>query len=212
MCQQKTKLKSLKKELDILRNFLKTKNIDSEIVQVLPNNNFNCLEWESQYGWRNRVYNGTILIVNNSIRAYQEERLNHSNDEEYRYSLVIVKEAKQEFKWNLVQIDRDENRFECLYLAEHNKSIIHIHKHALHTTILSYKDEILKRFYSGSELINRKGDIISIERVQRRNRDKPIELIQLPDLNKIKSITYMKSDELNLRPTGNFPIGYLNKE
>ena len=202
----------MKNELDILQNCLKANNINSEIKSVLQDYDYNCLEWESQYGWRNRVYNGSILIVNNEIRAYQEERFNDIHGEAYKYSLVTVYASKPEFKWDLVQIDKDENRFDCLYIGDHNNSIIHIHKHALHTTILSYRNEILKRFHCGSELINRKGNIISIERVQKENRDKPVELIELPELNKLKSITYDESEELNLRPTGNFPIGYLSNK
>ena len=202
----------MKRNLEILQNYLCQKNIDSEIISVLKNHDYNCLEWESQHGWRNRVYDGSVLIIYNNIRAYQEERFNERQGEIYKYSLVILTGSKQEFKWDLVQVDRDESRFECLYLGQHNKSIIHIHRHELQISILSYSNEVLKRINFKSELINRKGNIISIERIQKENKDKPVELIELPELNKLKSITYEESEELNLRPTGNFPVGYLSNK
>lgn len=202
----------MKNELEVLQDYLKTINVNSEVKSVLQDYDFNCLEWETQYGWRNRVYNGSILIIHDEIRAFQEERFNDIHGEVYEYSLVILNDSKQEFKWDLVQIDRDESRFDCLYLGEHNDSIIHIHKHALHTTILSYRNEILKRFHCESELINRKGDIISFERVQKVNRKRPVELIELPELTKLNSLTHEESEDLSLRPTGNFPIGFLNNK
>lgn len=200
------------RKLKILQNHLSQKNIDSKIKSVLKDHDYNCLEWESQYGWKNRVYDGSILLIDNKISAYQEERFNESRGEIYKYSLVIVSSSKQEFKWDLVKIDRDESRFQYLYLGQHNKSIIHIHKHELHISILSYTNEVLKRIHFRSELINRKGDIISIERIEKENKDKPVELIELPELNKLESITYEESEELNLRPTGNFPVGYLSNK
>ena len=152
----------MNRKLEILQNYLSQKNIDSEIKSVSKEQDYNCLEWKGLFGWRNRVYDGSVLLIDNNISAYQEERYNDSQGEIYKYSLVIISNSKQDFKWDLVQMDRDESRFQCLYLGHHNKSIIHIHKHELHTSILSYSNDVLKRIHFRSELINRKGDIISI--------------------------------------------------
>ena len=177
---------------------------------ILPKLDYNCLEWKDSQGWINRVYNGSLLILNNQIRAYQLERVKEKNENKYNSYLVVVENDKQNFKWNLIQEDRDENRFNCLYLGEHINSIVHIHKHALHTSILSYKNETITRFHCVSELINRKGDIIAIERVQKINKENPVELIKLPELTIIESITIEKAIQMNIRPIGNFPLGYLN--
>ena len=199
----------MEEELEILKTYLVSKGIESKVEKVLPKLNYNCLEWKDSNGWMNRVYNGSLLILNNQVRAYQLKILKDEQEDNYEFYLVIVEDSKPNFKWKLIQEDRDEKRFNCLYLGKHENSIIHIHKHALHTSILSYKNAIT-RFHCVSELINRKGNIVAIERVQKINKDKPVELIKLPDLTIMEPISYEEANQMKISPTGNFPIGYLN--
>jgi len=201
----------MKPEFKTFGKFLSRKKVDWKRVEILPDYDYDCLEWSSEY-WKNRVYTGDILHDDENLFAFQEEKINLRNENEKEYFLVIVESEKEIFRWKLVQIDRDENEFSNLYLGIHKGNIIHIHKHELHISILSYKNEVIKRFHFWGELINRQGNVIAFERIQKKDKERPVELIEIPELIKLNSISIKESEMQNIRPQGNFPKNFLNKK
>ncbi len=170
-----------------------------------------CLEWNSNEKPRKRVYEKDILLDSkNKVIAYQEENYEAGK---YEYFLNVVKDDRICFCHKFEILDEDDDKCGNIYLNKHDEYIICIYDNGGFINILSCSETsgINNLSYSG-ELIGRNRDILSIERYNKVNREKPIELYSIPTLKYITSLSRKEAENEHLTPWDtNKPKGTLLK-
>lgn len=170
-----------------------------------------CLEWNSNEKPGKRVYEKDILLDNkNKVIAYQEENYEAGK---CKYFLNVVRDGRIYFCHEFEILDKGDDKCGNIYLNKHDEYIICIYNNGGFINILSYSEKsgIRNLSYSG-ELIGRNRDILSIERYNKVNREKPIELYSIPTLKYISSLSRKEAKNEHLTPWDtNKPKGTLLK-